>query len=211
MAVGKTYRYSIDQHGNGTVPDVSLENALQSLDGSSVAASLTDVSDRSYSLQSYENSIDRSEYSLDKSLSSWSRSLDTSFAGGSLGRPNVNTNKLATAPASNVPTLALPTSRRRSKQMKLIRRVTIGVVVLMYTSYFADCNGFANRHDRMERVFQQPMGLPGLIQVLLVFVVLIKLQLLCSMSANQLRSLSRNNCPFLKSKSSLWEGVSHNS
>ena len=193
MAVGKTYRYSIDRNGKGTVPDVSLESALQALEGSSVTASLTDASDRSYSLRSYDNSIDRSEYSMDKSLSSWSRSLDTSF-GGSIARPTSSINGLLSSPRSMAP-LATPALRRRSKQIKMMRRVAIGVLGLMATSYFADSNGFASRHNRSVMLQQQPMGVPGLIHVLIIFLAIVKVQLVCMQDG---RTSSRK-CPVLKS------------
>lgn len=188
MAMGKSYRYTIDRHVQGPVPDVSLESALQALDGSSVSASMTDAS---YSLHSYEHSIDRSEYSMDKSLSSWSRSLDTSFAGS-------HVNGLFST--SSLAPLSTPAYRRRSKQIRLIRRVTVGVLVLMSMSYFADQNGFASRYDR-SLISQQPMGVPGLIHVLMVFVALVKLQLLSVTSTSMQggRSLS-SRCPFLQAR-----------
>lgn len=201
MAVGKTYRY-VDRHGKGPVNDVSLESALLSLDGSSMAASLTDVSDRSYSLQSFENSIDRTEYSMDKSLSSWSRSLDTSFGGSSFVRSAVNVNTSFAANTNQAPLMATPASRRRSKQIKLVRRVAVGVVVLMYSSYYFDSNGFASRHGRPDRILQQPMGLPGLIQVVFFFFTFAKLQFLCSIPSIQSVGCLKSRCPFVRSRAS---------
>jgi hypothetical protein len=205
MAVGKTFRYTVDHNGKGPIPDISLESALQSLDGSSVSASLTDVSERSYSMHSYENSIDRTEYSLDKSLSSWSRSLDSSFAGASIVRNGVNASTLGES-HGQPPLMANPALRRRSKQMKMVARVAVGVVILMCTSYFADSNGFASRHWR-RMAFYQPMGLPGLVQVVLIFMTLVKIQFVCIFPAMHSSNCSKSRCPFMKSRASFLEGT----
>ena len=215
-AAGRKYRYPQGRrnsdNGSGCRPStpgtdcsMSLESALRSM-GSSVATktdcSLTDVSETSYSLKSYENqSIGQS--SVDESYSTWSKSLDTSFAAGSVYSSRVELSSVPLVQTARNSVVNTAPVRRRKRQMRLIRRATICVVALMTVPYFSDANGFALRHVRVENTLQQAFGVAGLLQFICVFLVLIKLQYLCTMPPIRSNNKGATKCPLMKVRASI--------
>lgn len=219
-AAGKQYRYpqgrrnsesGIGRHPStpGTDCSMSVESALRSMD-SSVATktecSFTDASDASFSMKSYDNqSFDQS--SVGESYSTWSKSLDTSFAGG--GGMVYSARAATPLVAASVSVENVAPTRRRKRQMKLIRRVTVCVVAVMTVPYFLDTNGFAMRNIRVDNVLQLPFGMAGLIQFFCVFLVLVKLQYLCTIPPSQ-SSRAVAKCPFMKLRASMLAAHSQN-
>jgi hypothetical protein len=225
-AHGRTYRYPHGRGGGGTdhsnmSMSLSLQSAIKSLDSSTGTGdySIAADSDASYSRESQSSrSIDCSDCSMDQSYSTWSKSLDTSFAGATLNpsKPDTPVSSLTinTSMALMNTTLGsmnttmhsvVRTPKRRNKQLKLIRRITVGIVVLMCLIYFADTRGFASRDKRIETLVLQPLGLTGFLQFTCIFLVLVKLQFLCTMTPIQHTSCLKktSKCPFMRARASV--------
>ena len=155
----------------------SLESALKSLDTSTVVTksdySRTDASENENStLRSYDSKLDTSTCSY-----SWSRSLDNSFATRRLDTPLASALLANHSMNMSFMSFSSTTQRRRNKNKRLIRRIAVSVVMCMAATYFADSNGFASRHGRVEGMLQQPLRLTGFIQCIGIFLVLFKMQL----------------------------------
>jgi hypothetical protein len=209
-ATGKKYRYPHGRCGSdqlwspGTDTSMSGRCVLQSVDTSYGTGDYTyEEGDSSYSLASYSaRSFDNS---VDQSYSSWSKSLDCSFATGHTFRVGADTpvSQLTNLSMMNSPVAFATTpvvSKRRNKQMKMIRRVCIVAVSTLTIVYFSDVRGYTDRLDRMQASALQPLGMAGLVKTVCMLLFFAKLQFLCRAeplsSSTYLRSSCK--CPFMR-------------
>ena len=218
-AAGKKYRYPqgrrVSDAGSSSHYDpntsgiadcsMSLESALQSVDSSFVTktdCSFTDASDASYSMRSYGNQS--YEQSVDESYSTWSKSLDTSFQAGPAYTSRGGAVNASFAHAVNASVSGIAPVRRTTKrQMRMIRRAVVCVVGVLTVPYFSDASGYAMRHGRVNALLENPFGMTGLIQVVIAFLVLVKLQFLCTMPPKPLSRGAVTQCPFMKMRASI--------
>jgi len=219
-AAGKKYRYPQGRpssSSNTIAADccLSLESPYnknnRSMDSSMMSTSdcnTSRASDNSYSYATYDGKSQAS-YSVDESYSTWSKSLDTSFAGAANASMISYQSRMAEAMQSSRRTRMIsasapaPVPRRRNRK-RMVRRVAALVVgiVLTVVPYFTDEQGYSMCEGRVDAMLEQPFGMKGLFQFVVIFVVLVKLQYLITMPPSAANN-KVSKCPLIKMRASI--------
>ncbi len=160
--------------------------------------------DETGSLGSMRHSSNRTfseeDASVEDSYSTWSKSLDYSFAGPS------SVTGGSTMSMQSMQSSTLRRRHRRTRRLSYTKNAVVATLSMMILWYCSDPHG---RGYFVDETTANPMGLVGLVQTVIMFWSIYKAQRWVRRS--KIVAESRDRCPFLRESSDVFLHVHHSS